>query len=98
MDIMDNIRWDYEEIKGTPAEEWLNEGKLEKAKNVLVVLAQDKFGALSQDLTEAIEKIESLEELDNLFKKTLRCDSLDRFRGWVQRVLQKNDHIESGEG
>ena len=23
MDIMDNIRWDYEEIKGTPAEEWL---------------------------------------------------------------------------
>ncbi len=102
MDIMDNIRWDYEEIKGTLAEEWLNEGiekgKAENTKKLLIVLAQDKFGTLSQDLTEDIEKIESLEELDNLFKKTLRCDSLERFRGWVQKVLQKSDRIEAGEG
>ncbi len=53
--------------------------------------------ALSQDMVDAIEKIESLDDLDNLFEKTLRFDSLERFRGWIQSVSQKDDHIEADE-
>ena len=89
-----------EEFMNTLAQEWLNEGKIEgknegliegrieNAASFLIVLAQEKFGILPSGLVEEVKKIRSLEMLDDLFRRTLKCDSLETFQDWIGMALR----------
>ena len=52
-------------------------GELKNARQVLLVIAQDRFDILPQYLIDEIKRIETIETLNELFRKTLRCESLD---------------------
>jgi len=61
-------------------------GKIEKAQNVLIILAQDKFDLLDKSIIKDINNIETLEILDRLFMKTLSCESLQDFKAMINKA------------
>ena len=62
-------------------------GELKHARRVLLVVAHDKLDILPQQLVEDINKIESAEILDELIRKSLRCESLEQFKGWIYKAM-----------
>ena len=62
-------------------------GKVEKAQDVLIILAQDKFDILSKSVIQNIKSIETLEILDGLFMKTLSCENLEDFKSMINKAL-----------
>ena len=92
----------------TLAEEWQKEGEqrgiiigeqrgeqrgeLKTVRQLLLVTLQDRFDLLPQFIINDIKSIESPETLNELFRKTLRCESLDQFKGWLNKVLGQTTH------
>ena len=62
-------------------------GELKNARQVLLVIAQSRFDLLPQYLINDIKSIESPETLNELFRRTLKCESLEQFKGWIQKAL-----------
>ena len=97
-----------EYIMNTLAEEWQKEGEqrgiiigeqrgeqrgeLKTVRQLLLVTLQDRFDLLPQFVINDIKSIESPETLNELFRKTLRCESLDQFKGWLNKVLGQTTH------
>jgi predicted transposase/invertase (TIGR01784 family) len=97
-----------EYIMNTLAEEWQKEGEqrgiiigeqrgeqrgeLKTVRQLLLVTLQDRFDLLPQFVINDIKSIESPETLNELFRKTLRCESLDQFKGWLNKVLGQTAH------
>ncbi len=93
----------------TLAEQWRNEGieigekigerrgRLEYARKILFVVATEKLDILPQRLAEEINRIESTEILDELIRKTLRCESLEQFEGWIEKALGDEDAKTRGK-
>ena len=89
-----------EHIINTLAEEWKQEGiiigeqkgELKTVRQLLLVALQDRFDLLPQSAINDIKSIESPEALNELFRKTLRCESLDQFKGWINKVLGRTVH------
>jgi hypothetical protein len=97
-----------EYIMNTLAEEWQKEGELrgelrgiiigeqkselKTVRQLLLVTLQDRFDLLPQFVINDIKSIESPETLNELFRKTLRCESLDQFKGWLNKVLGRTTH------
>ena len=72
-------------------------GEVEKAREVLIILAQDKFDLSGGSVVKDIKSIETLEILDKLFLKTLSCESLEEFKYMINEALDadgifQNDH------
>ncbi|MBW2664188.1 MAG: hypothetical protein JRD93_19985 [Deltaproteobacteria bacterium] len=92
----------------TLAEEWQKEGEqrgiiigeqrgeqraeLKTVRQLLLVTLQDRFDLLPQFVINDIKSIESPETLNELFRKTLRCESLEQFKGWLNKVLGQTTH------
>ena len=93
-----------EHIMNTLAEEWKQEGiiigeqrgeqrgELKTVRQLLLFALQDRFDLLPQSAINDIKSIESFEALNELFRKTLRCESLDQFKGWINRILDRTAH------
>ncbi len=97
-----------EYIMNTLAEEWQKEGEqrgiiigeqrgeqrgeLKTVRQLLLVTLQDRFDLLPQSVINDIKSIESPETLNELFRKTLRCESLNQFKGWLNKVLGRTVH------
>ncbi len=97
-----------EYIMNTLAEEWQKEGELrgelrgiiigeqkgelKTVRQLLLVTLQDRFDLLPQFVINDIKSIESPETLNELFRKTLRCESPDQFKGWLNKVLGQTTH------
>ena len=67
-------------------------GELKTVRQLLLVTLQDRFDLLPQFVINDIKSIESPETLNELFRKTLRCESLDQFKGWLNKVLGRTTH------
>jgi len=97
-----------EYIMNTLAEEWKQEGiligkqegiiigeqrgELKNARQVLLAIAQDRFDLLPQSVINDIKSIESPETLNELFRRTLRCESIEQFKGWINKALGRTVH------
>jgi len=93
-----------EYIMNTLAEEWKQEGivigelrgeqrgELKTVRQLLLITLQDRFDLLPQFVINDIKSIESPETLNELFRKTLRCESLEQFKGWRNKALGRTVH------
>jgi hypothetical protein len=97
-----------EYIMNTLAEEWKQEGiiigevrgeqrgevrgELKTVRQLLLITLQDRFDLLPQFVINDIKSIESPETLNELFRKTLRCESLEQFKGWINKALGRTVH------
>ncbi len=66
-------------------------GRLEYARKILFVVATERLDILPQRLAEEINRVESTEILDELIRKTLRCESVEQFEGWIEKALGGED-------
>ena len=99
MEVLEKLPPEYEDIRGTAAEEWLKEGfeagekkgreegELKNARRILLALAEDRFSVLSSSLLGKIDRIESAKTLNSLSTSVWRCDSLERFAELVETAL-----------
>jgi len=55
------------------------EGSLLKAREMLICAIEEKFGCVPETVSSAVKRISKEPLLNDLFKKTLRCQSLDEF-------------------
>ena len=67
-------------------------GELKNARQVLLILAQSRLDLLPQYLINDIKSIESPETLNELFRRTLQCESLEQFKGWINKALGRTEH------
>ena len=67
-------------------------GELKTVRQLLLVTLQDRFDLLPQSVINDIKRIESPETLNELFRRTLRCESLEQFKGWIDKALGLTVH------
>ncbi len=66
-------------------EEGREEGELKRARKMLLKTLNVKFGAISDQLTQRINGILSVDTLDELFEKALECATLDAFQSVMEQ-------------
>ena len=67
-------------------------GELRTIRQLLLITLQDRFDLLPQYLINDIKSIESPETLNELFRRTLKCESLEQFKGWINKALGRAEH------
>jgi len=73
---------DGEELMGTIAEKWLQEGRQEGEANSLARLLERRFGAVPDAVRERVATA-SLEQLDTWLDAVIDAESLDEVFGGV---------------
>jgi hypothetical protein len=71
----------------TLAEQWMEEGRVSEAQDVIVELLEDQFGAVPSSLSKELSRIQSHEVLRLLRRQIRVCSSLDEFESLVQKSL-----------
>jgi len=67
-------------------------GELRTIRQLLLITLQDRFDLLPQYLINDIKSIEFPETLNELFRRTLKCESLEQFKGWINKALGRTEH------
>ena len=68
--------------------QWIEHGKLEKAQETLMDIANDLHGPLPNSLQSKIKSIQSIENLRALTMKAYKTSSLEEFIELVNRAVE----------
>jgi len=58
----------------------LQQGQLQEAREMLLEAVATRFGEVPQDVTAAVQRLETVEPLRGLLRQALTCASLEAFR------------------
>ena len=70
-------------------------GEIKTIRQLLLITLQNKFDLLPQYLIDDVKTIESPETLNELFRRTLQCESLEQFKGWINNALERSASVHS---
>ncbi len=84
-----------EGVMPTLAEKWFHEGELKgefkgelkHARKSVVEVLEVKFGIVSAEFLDEINRIDNLQLLDDLLKKVIKTDSMEEFKGVLRKGL-----------
>ena len=68
-----------EEVKTKGMEKGMEKGFLRKSREALLRILKARFGAVGEAISEKVEKMDSIEQLDSLIEKAATCSSLEDF-------------------
>ncbi len=69
-------------------DKWVGETKIETTQQLILENLTERFGVVSQGLSDRIKSIHSLDTLNALFKQTHRVNSLEEFKALVDKALE----------
>ncbi len=67
-------------------------GSVEIAREMLLDLLFEKFGAVPDEMQDEIGRIDSLFNLKTLFRQAFKCNDMEAFGGMVHRVRGVSEH------
>jgi hypothetical protein len=67
-------------------EQGLQQGQLQATREMLLETVATRFGEMPQDVTAAVQRLETVEPLCGLLRQALTCASLEAFRDALRTV------------
>ena len=67
-------------------DQWINEGELKNAQEMLLEALSEKFGTVDFSTVNRIKTIDSRTTLKMLFKQSFRVETLEDFKEQIQKA------------
>ena len=67
-------------------EQGLQQGQLQEAREMLLEAVATRFGEVPEDVTAAVQRLETVEALRGLLRQALTCASIEAFRDALRTV------------